>query len=254
MSNTINQTQANSIDQKYALLNAKNKNTDSTETFKTTTKWSGSTSNVDPSITQEVLNSLSKDYANIEGLKPIDISFEDYEKMSYKALEVIFEGNGDFIGKASGLMATAQLTEDKILNKIFFDDFSKAQKEGTTSKYSQVLLMTGILDLDINIHIDPNTLSDGDFLKTANKSSNSNFLSQSTNEKASVLSTKDSLLKGFDDFRDFYYNGDGNWTNNFDMSVVFKNMDEIKNLYNQKVQENEAILSSIMKDTKQQAI
>ena len=133
MSNTINQTQANSIDQKYALLNAKNKNTDSTATFKTTTKWSGSTSNVDPSITKEVLNSLSKDYTNIEGLKPTDISFEDYEKMSYEALEVIFEGNGDFIGKASGLMATAQLTEDKILNKIFFDDFSKAQKEGTNS-------------------------------------------------------------------------------------------------------------------------
>ena len=60
----------------------------------------------------------------------------------------------------------------------------------------------------------------------------------------SLVSTKNKLFSDFDKFKDYYENSKENWTSNIDISEIFKNMDEIKTLYNQKVEENNAILNS----------
>ena len=63
---------------------------------------------------------------------------------------------------------------------------------------------------------------------------------------------KNKLFSDFDKFKDYYENSKENWTSNVDMNEIFKNMDEIKTLYTQKVEENNAILNSYTRNTKEQ--
>mgnify|MGYP000574260653 CR=1 FL=1 len=66
------------------------------------------------------------------------------------------------------------------------------------------------------------------------------------------FTTKNKLFSDFDKFKDYYENSKENWSSNTNMNEIFKNMDEIKTLYTQKVEENNAILNSYTKNTKKQ--
>ena len=73
-----------------------------------------------------------------------------------------------------------------------------------------------------------------------------------TTSQESLFTTKNKLFSDFDKFKDYYENSKENWTSNINMNEIFKNMDEIKTLYTQKVEENNAILNSYTKNTKKQ--
>jgi|GEM_PF-2691010 len=257
MSNFIGGVNLNTMDEINSFLNGykKAEKTDSVDSFlknmrnteaqryagytNTTDTLSGSTSNIDADTTQKGLDSLSEDYTNIEGLKPTDISYEDYKKLTYEALEVIFHGDGKKIGPASGLMKMSQLTNDNELNKIYFDEEITAQKKGELNKYNFTLAMVSLMykNLDVQNGISINTSDIPD-----------------SNDTEQLYTTKDKLFLDFDKFKQFYQDTKENWTNAIDINEVFKNMNEIQSLYNQKIEENNTILNSLIKNNKQQVL
>ena len=239
---TINKTQTNFSENSY-LYNASNQ-INSSNKFATQLD---STSNVNNTNTQNVLASLSTDYSSNSNIKPTDISFDDYKKLTYDALETIFKGDSEKIGTASELLGTAKLTNDDILNKIYFDNKSESIKNNTSDKYFQTLGMIAIMNFKIDENNDAFLPNDPTSLSKIGQSNKSNTTSQE-----SLFTTKNKLFSDFDKFKDYYENSKENWTSNIDISEIFKNMDEIKTLYNQKVEENNAILNSYTRNTKEQ--
>ena len=187
------------------------------------------------------VNSINTDFtmqinSNIE---PTDISFDDYKKLTYDALETIFNGDSEKIGIASELLGSAKLTNDDVLNKIYFDN--------TSDKYFQTLGIIAIMNFKIDENNDAFLPNDSTSIAKIGQSNNSNITSQE-----SLFTTKNKLFSDFDKFKDYYENSKENWSSNTNMDEIFKNMDEIKTLYNQKVEENNAILNSYTRNTKEQ--
>ena len=187
------------------------------------------------------VNSINTDFtmqinSNIE---PTDISFDDYKKLTYDALETIFNGDSEKIGIASELLGSAKLTNDDVLNKIYFDN--------TSDKYFQTLGIIAIMNFKIDENNDAFLPNDPTSLGKIGQSNKNTITSQE-----SLFTTKNKLFSDFDKFKDYYENSKENWTSNVDMDEIFKNMDEIKTLYNQKVEENNAILNSYTRNTKEQ--
>ena len=239
---TINNTQTDFLGNKY--LYDKNNQINSSNKFATQLD---STSNVNNTNTQNVLASLSTDYSSNSNIKPTDISFDDYKKLTYDALETIFKGDSKKIGTASELLGTAKLTNDDILNKIYFDNKSESIKNNTSDKYFQTVGMIAIMNFKIDENNDAFLPNDPTSLANIGQSNKNTTASQE-----SLFTTKNKLFSDFDKFKNYYENSKDNWTSNVDISEIFKNMDEIKTLYNQKVEENNAILNSYTKNTKKQ--
>ncbi len=239
---TINKTQTNFSENSY-LYNASNQ-INSSNKFATQLD---STSNVNNTNTQNVLASLSTDYSSNSNIKPTDISFDDYKKLTYDALETIFKGDSEKIGTASELLGTAKLTNDDILNKIYFDNKSESIKNNTSDKYFVTLGMIAIMNFKIDENNDAFLPNDPTSLANIGQSNKNTTTSQE-----SLFTIKNKLFSDFDKFKDYYENSKDNWTSNVDMNEIFKNMDEIKTLYNQKVEENNAILNSYTRNTKEQ--
>lgn len=194
-------------------------------------------------------NSINTDFSTQinSNINPTDISFDDYKKLTYEALETIFNGDSEKIGIASGLLGNAKLTNDDILNKIYFDNKSESIKNNTSDKYFQTLGMIAIMNFKIDENNDaflPNDLTSLSKIGQSNKSN--------TTSQESLFTTKNKLFSDFDKFKDYYENSKENGSSNIDISEIFKNMDEIKNLYNQKIEENNAILNSYTRNTKEQ--
>lgn len=239
---TINETQTDFLGNKY--LYDKNNQINSSNKFATQLD---STSNVNNINTQNALASLSTDYSSNSNIKPTDISFDDYKKLTYDALETIFNGDSEKIGTASELLGTAKLTNDDILNKIYFDNKSESIKNNTSDKYFQTLGMIAIMNFKIDDNNDAFLPNDPTSLANIGQSNKN-----TTTSKESLFTTKNKLFSDFDKFKDYYENSKDNWTSNVDMNEIFKNMDEIKTLYTQKVEENNAILNSYTKNTRKQ--
>ena len=187
------------------------------------------------------VNSINTDFtmqinSNIE---PTDISFDDYKKLTYDALETIFNGDSEKIGIASELLGSAKLTNDDVLNKIYFDN--------TSDKYFQTLGIIAIMNFKIDENNDAFLPNDPTSLGKIGQSNKNTTTSQE-----SLFTTKNKLFSDFDKFKDYYENSKENWSSNTNMDEIFKNMDEIKTLYNQKVEENNAILNSYTRNTKEQ--
>lgn len=239
---TINNTQTDFLGNKY--LYDKNNQINSSNKFATQLD---STSNVNNTNTQNVLASLSTDYSSNSNIKPTDISFDDYKKLTYDALETIFKGDSEKIGTASELLGTTKLTNDDILNKIYFDNKSESIKNNTSDKYFQTVGMIAIMNFKIDENNDAFLPNDPTSLANIGQSNKNTTASQE-----SLFTTKNKLFSDFDKFKNYYENSKDNWTSNVDISEIFKNMDEIKTLYTQKVEENNAILNSYTKNTKKQ--
>ena len=189
------------------------------------------------------VNSINTDFtmqinSNIE---PTDISFDDYKKLTYDALETIFNGDSEKIGIASELLGSAKLTNDDVLNKIYFDN--------TSDKYFQTLGIIAIMNFKIDENNDAFLPNDPTSLGKIGQSNKNTITSQE-----SLFTTKNKLFSDFDKFKDYYENSKENWTSNIDISEIFKNMDEIKTLYNQKVEENNAILNSYTRNNRKQLL
>lgn len=240
---TINKTQTDFLGNEYSYDKNNQINSISTDF----NRQIDSAKSVNNSSIQNVLASLSTDYSSNSNIKPTDISFDDYKKLTYKALETIFNGDSEKIGTASGLLGTAKLTNDDILNKIYFDNKSESIKNNTSDKYFQTLGMIAIMNFKIDENNDAFLPNDPTSLSKIGQSNKSNTTSQE-----SLFTTKNKLFSDFDKFKDYYENSKDNWTSNVDMNEIFKNMDEIKTLYTQKVEENNAILNSYTKNTKKQ--
>jgi hypothetical protein len=205
--------------------NIKNTETQKYSSYtKTTNTLSGSTSNIDPTITQKVLDSLSKDYSKIEELKATDISFDDYKKFDKDSLKVIFQNNPEEKKQALQLLYYSDFTDDDKLNEIYFNSEVKAQNNNKPNDYFLTLGMIAIMKRGNNLEMG------------MEQTYNPNY-------------TKDGLFSEFDKFKQYYQDTKESWTNNINMSEVFKNMDEIKSLYTQKVEENNAILNSYTRNT-----
>ena len=134
-----------------------------------------------------------------------------------------------------------------ILNKIYFDNKSESIKNNTSDKYFQTLGMIAIMNFKIDENNDAFLPNDPTSLGKIGQSNKNTITSQE-----SLFTTKNKLFSDFDKFKDYYENSKENWTSNIDISEIFKNMDEIKTLYNQKVEENNAILNSYTRNTKEQ--
>ena len=241
---TINKTQTNFSENSY-LYNASNQ-INSSNKFATQLE---STSNDNTTNTQNVLASLSTDYSSNSNIKPTDISFDDYKKLTYDALETIFKGDSEKIGTASELLGTAKLTNDDILNKIYFDKKSESINNNTSDKYFQTLGMIAIMNFKIDENNDAFLPNDPTSLANIGQSNKNTTTSQE-----SLFTIKNKLFSDFDKFKDYYENSKDNWTSNVDMNEIFKNMDEIKTLYTQKVEENNAILNSYTKNNRKQLL
>ena len=117
------------------------------------------------------VNSINTDFtmqinSNIE---PTDISFDDYKKLTYDALETIFNGDSEKIGIASELLGSAKLTNDDVLNKIYFDN--------TSDKYFQTLGMIAIMNFKIDENNDAFLPNDSTSLAKIGQSNKSNTTS-----------------------------------------------------------------------------
>ena len=240
---TINKTQTDFLGNQYSY--DKNNQINSINTDFTT--QISSSSNASNTNIQKVLDSLSTNYASNSNVQPTVISFDDYKKLTYDTLETIFNGNSEKISTASGLLGTAKLTNDDVLNKIYFDKKSESIKNNTPDKYFQTLGMIAIMNFKIDDNNDAFLPNDPTSLAKIGQSNKSNTTSQE-----SLFTTKNKLFSDFDKFKDYYENSKENWSSNTNMNEIFKNMDEIKTLYNQKVEENNAILNSYTRNTKEQ--
>ncbi len=240
---TINKIQTDYLVNKYSYY--KNNQANSINTDFTT--QINSSSNVNSTNIQKVLDSLSTNYASNSNIQPTDISFDDYKKLTYDALETIFNGDSEKIGTASELLGTAKLTNDDVLNKIYFDKKSESIKNNTPDKYFQTLGMIAIMNFKIDENNDAFLPNDPTSLAKIGQSNKSNTTSQE-----SLFTTKNKLFSDFDKFKGYYENSKENWSSNTNMDEIFKNMDEIKTLYNQKIEENNAILNSYTRNTKEQ--
>ncbi|MBP6713627.1 MAG: hypothetical protein KA157_06800 [Aliarcobacter sp.] len=117
------------------------------------------------------VNSINTDFtmqinSNIE---PTDISFDDYKKLTYDALETIFNGDSEKIGIASELLGSAKLTNDDVLNKIYFDN--------TSDKYFQTLGIIAIMNFKIDENNDAFLPNDSTSLAKIGQSNKSNTTS-----------------------------------------------------------------------------
>lgn len=144
-------------------------------------------------------------------------------------------------------MGSAKLTNDDILNKIYFDNKSESIKNNTSDKYFQTIGMIAIMNFKIDENNDAFLPDDPTSLAKIGQANKNNTTSQE-----SLFTTKNKLFSDFDKFKDYYENSKENWTSNINMDEIFKSIDEIKNLYNQKAEENNAILNSYTRNTKKQ--
>ena len=200
----------------------------------------------DSHLELRTISALSKDYTSIENLKPSDISFEDYNKLNYEALEYLFKGDSEKIADSSSLMGYSQLTDDKVLNKIYFDKQLESKKNGNQNDYFDTLQVISIMKFPTDIlepHFHFSTLSQKD---KALFSSFNNQESISSKEKP-LFSNADSLFDDFGSFKQYYEKTKVNWSENMNINKVFENMSEIQSLYNQRKEENSAILNSYIR-------
>ena len=102
-------------------------------------------------------------------IEPTDISFDDYKKLTYDALETIFNGDSEKIGIASELLGSAKLTNDDVLNKIYFDN--------TSDKYFQTLGIIAIMNFKIDENNDAFLPNDSTSLAKIGQSNKSNTTS-----------------------------------------------------------------------------
>ena len=162
---TINKTQTDFLGNQYSYDKNNQINSINTDF----NRQIDSAKSVNSSSIQNVLASLSTDYSSNSNIKPTDISFDDYKKLTYEALETIFNGDSEKIGIASELLGSAKLTNDDVLNKIYFDN--------TSDKYFQTLGIIAIMNFKIDENNDAFLPNDSTSLAKIGQSTESNTTS-----------------------------------------------------------------------------
>ena len=212
------------------------------------TPFSGTTNIIDAQNMQNILNGLSTNYSTIDNLQPTDISFEDYTKLTYSALEVLFNGDGSKVGPASGLMASSHMSEDKILNEIIFDN--AIETYGTEETSMQSILFKSFPPKLETHHFDSVAFSPDDNSYLANLARDNRLHTNSELNDKDTSPTKQTFFKSFDKLMNLFEQKINNWTSSNDKSELIKTMDKIKSLYKQKVEENNAMLENYTKNSK----
>ncbi len=183
----------------------------------------------DPGSWYRMLGEVSFEIKPNENLNPYDISYNDYKKLNYEALETIF-GKGKNLDDAVGLLVTTDITDDDVLNKIFFDKELKTKGEGEESRmYDYSIMMVATMHFGDHL----NALEKGYFYDTGR-----------------TTSTKDKLFDDFDKFKEYFHSNLDGWTGTIDIEGVFNTMDEIKTEYEKRAAENEALLKELTKNNK----
>jgi len=212
-------------------------------------------------VEQNKTNEISKISFIVESnpnLDPLDISFEEYKNLTSKDIKTIYASNEESKQKALGLKNTVHYTENDTLNKIFFEDKSNDYKYGGEKSRSTMLAiaLAGIPDMINNIErgIDPDNLA-----ITQEQIDNDPFWRELMLKKDGIksnvsepeINVKDSkeLLEYFRNINSFFYEkiaieGSEQY---FDKNIMFKDIEDILNRYDKKIDENNAILESYRK-------
>ena len=169
-------------------------------------------------------------YKRDKNLDPFDISYEDYQYLNFDALEIIFGKNTKELYDAAKINNFSTLTNDQIVNKIYFDKLHETKGEGEEWE-SYLHTRTAVSGLSFEEHI---------------KNITNNKIDTSSSEK--MFTTKNKLFNDFNQFKDTYLDNNHNWQ--IDTNAVIKAMDEIKTEYEKRVAENEALLKELTKNNK----
>ena len=181
----------------------------------------------DDSSTRE-LGDVSFEIKRYENLDPFSISFEDYQNLNYDTLETIFGKYTQEWHDAVSLLGTASGTGDDILNKIVFDTLVETKGETKEWKDMQFAIMfSASFDFNIEQGYHNNHLQSADDLFVA-----FDMVKQSITDPEPGRT----------------------WSKELDTQTIFNTMDKIKQDYETKVKENEALLASYTRNNKPQTL
>lgn len=194
-------------------------------------------------------------------LDPLSISFDEYQTLSKDDIETIYQNEPkpqENKGNALSLYNQATWTDDTTLNKILFDNHIESIRHGGDKSIMtfHAMVMAGIPDM-INYEIDPDNL-----MFSLEQTKNSPFIQDIISKRDGIKSekpeptvnTRDSkeLLAFFRDLEDFFEKAmSEGWSGNIDEKKIFENVNDILIRYDNQIEENNAILESYTKTTKQ---
>ncbi len=175
------------------------------------------------------LENVSFDIKRDENLKSDDISFEDYQYLNEEAIDIIFGKDTEESFKASRIMIISTMTNDKILNKIYYDKLTETIDDNQRNVFEMTQEAVGILDL-----------------RLAGEPEKETFFQSRAKDGYSI--TKENMFAGFDAFKESLNDKSRTWQ--IDTNAVIKAMDEIKTEYEKRVKENESLLKELTKNNK----
>ncbi len=216
--------------------------------------------NVEQNKTKEI-SKISFTIESNSNLDPLDISFEEYKNLTTEDIKTMYANNEESKIKAFSLKSTVNFTENDTLNKIFFEDKLNDYKNGDDKSRSTLLAiaLAGIPDMIKNIELsfDPDNLA-----VTQEQINNSPFLQELMLKKDGIRSeipepeinvrNSKELLEYFKNINSFFYEkidveGSEHF---FDENIMFKDIENILDRYEKKVNDNNAILESYTKNNK----
>lgn len=212
------------------------------------------------------LGEVSFEIKRDEDLDPYSVSYEDYKSLNINALETIFGKNTPEFDSAIGLMGKTNITDDDILNKVFFDKTLNQITHGGDYSMMSSLAMVMAIPLDIEAGLermfDPDNigmfnLSQGQlehpfWQKILSKGKDGIIPSSPDYSDNIDLHNSKQLLEHFRNIEEFFHkevNVDG-YKHYFDEEKMFEVVDDIVKSYDNQVKENNAILEQLTKNNK----
>lgn len=219
------------------------------------------------SNTTQVQNNTNVDNSNsavfnLESLNnkdPKEITFKEYQQLSYEDIEKLFGKDNYREREASKLLGMAQFTDNETLNEVFFENTLKVFKSGGDfiNLSSFAILSANPMDTQAQLDyiFDPDNIENMAFTAEQKKSP---FFQELLSKKDGYIPPKpayenqinihnsEQLLEYFHNFKKHFEEkiDSPQKTFAFDVNKLFQTVDGILDSYKQKVNENNAVLTS----------
>jgi len=178
------------------------------------------------------LSHISFEIKRDENLSPYDISFEDYQYLNDEALDIIFVKDSSKAQEANIVMNFATRSDDKILNKVFYDTMT--QSKGEMNEIMRNMdFSVSLMQMQTNLHNNPNI----EFVDSSLK-----------REYIDTPHSAEDFFNAFIIFKESLNNS--SYSNKYKIDSTLELMEDIKSEYEAKVKENEALLKELTKSTK----
>jgi len=194
------------------------------------------------------LGEVSFEIKFYEDLNPKEISYKDYKSLNIDALNTMFGKGSEKWEEAARLINTTSLTEDDTLNEVFFERELESMGSSNTPNTAHIMLtMLELTPSDVNSRYIVKGFDSENFMENMRKGIMPEVVRKETEP---AIYTKDKLFADFERYKELHSGKEENRMLTFTYKDIFDAMDKIKDRYEEKIAQQQALIEQLTRNNK----